>query len=363
MWNVHPKLTTIVVAQTPRAMFAMVIVSMAYFVIFMKFVPIVILLFWLMMQFTLATYRFYNARKLKKYIDKDNIAKIKKHEIYFIVSNVFQALMWTLASVLAVIYAPQPFELVTFVMIIGIITAAVLSMSSIYKAYLVFFFSMIIPQIAIMLYYGEDQHIALVILSLIYIPSTIILSKTLYYSRLSRIEVNESLAQSVEEYHRLSITDTLTGLYNRRYFFEISQNMISVALREEKEISLLMIDIDYFKKVNDEYGHQVGDSILESFAEGTELLMRESDIFARVGGEEFSILLSDTSNHGARVIAEKIRYAIERKIFSYDGISINITISIGISSLSKEFINIEELYKEADKQLYKAKESGRNRVC
>ena len=363
MSNVNPQLTEIAVKQTPRAMFAMVIVSAAYFLIFMKFVPLTILIYWFISQLFLAVYRFYNAKNLKNFINKTDTLQIKKHTNYFIISNIFQAFMWTIASLFAVVYAPQPFELVTFVMIIGIITAAVLSMSSFYRAYLVFFFFMIIPQIVIMLYYGEDQHIALVIFTMIYIPATILLSKTLYHSRISTIEVNNSLAKSVKEFHKLSITDTLTNLYNRRYFFEISQNMLTVALREEKEISLLMIDIDYFKKVNDTYGHQVGDSILVAFAREIELLMRESDIFARVGGEEFSVLLNDTSNNGAQVVAEKIRQTIEEKIFVGDNTSINITISIGVSTLSKECINIEGLYKEADTQLYKAKKSGRNRVC
>lgn len=363
MCNVHPKLTQNIVEQTPRAMIAMIIVSLAYIWIFIKFVPLTILLIWFGFQLLLAMYRFYNVKMLKKYLEQKDITQTKKHENLFLVSNVFQASMWTIASILAVIYAPEPYELVTFVMVIGIITAAVLSMSSLYNAYLVFFFSMIIPQIIIMIYYGGHQHIGLVVLSLIFIPAIILLSKAIYTSHLAAIKTNGILEKNIDELHKLSITDNLTNIYNRRYFFEMSQNLISIALREQNTVSILMLDIDYFKDVNDTYGHQTGDFILTSFAKDIGNIMRESDIFARIGGEEFTILLHNTSIDGARVIAEKIRVLIENKKFIYNDISIDITVSIGIAELSKENSSIEELYKEADKQLYRAKEKGRNKVC
>ena len=362
MCNVHPKLTQTIVEQNTRAIIAMIIVSCAYFWIFIKFVPLTVLLVWFLFQALFATYRFYNAKMLKKYLEKMDTVQIKRHEIFFLISNIFQAFMWTVASVLAVIYAPQPFELVTFVMVIGIITAAALSMSALYNVYLVFFFSMIIPQIIIMLDYGERQHIGLVVLALIFIPAIIFLSKALYNSRLNAIKANDTLEENVEELHKLSITDALTNLYNRRYFFEVSENMMAISLREKKVISLLMIDIDHFKKINDTYGHLVGDFILIAFARDIENIMRESDILARVGGEEFAVLLNDTSPDGARVIAEKIRKSTEDKRFTYKNISIEITVSIGISGPSQDIDSVEELYKEADNQLYKAKESGRNRV-
>lgn len=358
----HPELTKVVVEQTPRAMFAMIIVSTVYMWIFIKYVPLVILLVWFSFQILLVMYRLYNGKMLSKYLEQKNQALTRRHENFFLISNIFQAFMWTIASVLAVIYAPQPFELITFVLIIGIITAATLSMSALYKAYLVFFFLMIIPQIMIMLYYGEHQHIGLVILAIIYMPATILLSRAIYTSRLSSIESNDALQESVEKLHKLSVTDSLTNIYNRRYFFEIVDNMISLAIREQKKVSLLMIDIDHFKKVNDVFGHQVGDFILVSFVDEVKKVMRKSDIFARVGGEEFSILLHDTSLEGARIISEKIREKIENREFTYNGDSIKITVSIGVSELNQNNNSVESLYKQADELLYIAKENGRNRV-
>ena len=362
MLMVQPKLTQSIVEQTPRSMISMMIVSSAFVCIFFKFIPLYILVVWFVSQGFLAAYRLYNVKMLKKYILQNNIKKIHKHEFFFLLSTIYQASMWTISSILALIYAPQPFELVTFVMVIGVITAAALSMSALYKAYLTFFFLMIIPQIMIMFYYGEHQHIGLAILGLIFIPSIMLLSKSIHSSRISSIMANDKLKKSVQELHKLSITDSLTNIFNRRYFFEVSDTLVSLGLREEKKVSLLMIDIDHFKEVNDIYGHQAGDFILIIFAKELDKITRKSDVFARVGGEEFSILLNDTSINIAKEIAEKIRTNIENKIFAYNSKKIKITTSIGIAELSDENNSIDKLYAQADKQLYKAKANGRNRV-
>ena len=647
MCNNNPKLTQSIVEHTPRAMIAMILVSFVYIGIFFKFVPLAYLLAWLVFQVLLGLYRLYNAKMLKISLEQKDDIQRNKHEALFLVSNIFQALSWTMASILSVLYAPPPFEIVTFTLIIGIITAGLLSMSSLYKAFLVFFFLMLIPQIAIMLYYGDHQHIGLVVLSLIFIPATLLLSRAIYTTRLNAIESHDALEESqlltknilstlpditwlkdtngvyifcnpefericeakesdivgktdydlfdkeladsfsqqdrniievdkpivnhewitkvgdgrrllfettktllknasgevigvlgighnitkrheaelfTQKYTKvlkmiatgvkaskiydeialmyearhpgmrcslleledgkllhggapsmpkeychavhglengpevgscgtstylgertlvedidtdpkwaaikhlalphgmrscwsepiknssgkvlgafgmyydypglpndkesedllsaarlagiimgrehaqkriemLAYTDELTQVSNRRYFFDIAQSIILVTSREKKSLSLLMLDIDYFKNVNDTYGHQIGDFILISFVKEIKKLMRKSDMFARVGGEEFAILLNDTSIKGARVIAQKICTLIEDKEFVYEDKVIRITTSIGTSQLDEKNDSIEKLYKQADKQLYEAKNTGRNRVC
>jgi diguanylate cyclase (GGDEF)-like protein len=360
MTTTHPKLIESLVDQTPRAMIAMLIVSFAYFGILIKFIPFNILVIWFVFQILLAVYRLYNAKLFKVHLEAKNQEKIEKNERCFIISNVFQAFMWTMSSILSVIYAPQPYELIVFVMIIGIITAAALSMSALYKAYLIFFFSLIIPQIIILIYFGEHHHIGLVALTLIFIPAIILLSKALYNSRLSNIKAHDELEFNVNKFKRLSTIDALTNIYNRRCFFEMSNELIAIAIRRKQTVSLLMIDIDYFKKINDTYGHQIGDFILRDLVIKIEKNLRESDVFARVGGEEFAILLTDTSLDGAKIIAEKVRKIIDDEVFTYNSISVNLTISIGISELNKDNTTIEDLYKKADKQLYFAKKNGRN---
>jgi len=212
MSNVNPKLTQSVVEQTPRAMIAMILVSLAYIWIFIPFVPLYLLFIWFCFQVLLGFYRFHNSKMLNKYLELENNQERKKHEMLFLLSNVFQAFMWTTASIFALLYAPPPYELVTFVMIIGIITAAALSMSSLYTAYLVFFFLMLIPQILIMFYCGEHYHIGLIVLAFIFIPATMLLSNAIYTSRLSTIESYDELEKNIEELHKLFITDNLTNI-------------------------------------------------------------------------------------------------------------------------------------------------------
>ena len=358
----HPKLIEVLVQQTPRSMIALLIVSSIYFVIFFKFIPLSFLIVWLFAQTILAYYRLYNVRMFNKHLKQASVHGIEKQKKVFMTLTALQACIWTASSCLVVIYAPPPFELVNLVIVIGIITAAVLSMATIYKAYMMFFFIMVIPQIFILFYYGKHQHIALVVLILIYIPVTLLLSKAIYNGHLINIQTNKKLQESVEELHKLSMIDNLTNIYNRRYFFEVAENLLSIAIREKKKASLLMMDIDFFKKINDTYGHHAGDFVLIGTVQEIEKIMRRSDIFARIGGEEFTILLHDTSIEGAKVIAEKIRSTIESKDFEYNELTIKLTLSIGISEVNQQNTSIENLYKEADKKLYSAKENGRNQI-
>ncbi|WP_139685233.1 GGDEF domain-containing protein [Vibrio tasmaniensis] len=360
MANVHPRLIKNVVEQTPRAMIAMLIVSIAYGVMFLKFIPILVLCLWFFCQILLAWARLYNAKLFAVHLNNLNINGLNRNELFFVILNVFQAITWTISSLLVMKYAPQPFEFVSFVLIIGIITAAALSMSSLYRAYLVFFFSMLIPQIFIMLYYGEHQHISLVIFTIIYIPATILLSKSMLNNRMSSILAHEEIERSAEAFKQLSTVDNLTNIHNRRYFFEMSQSLLLMTGREKKSVSMLMIDVDNFKAINDNYGHQAGDYVLTCLARDIECLMRKSDLFARIGGEEFAILLDNTSFEDAKNIAGRIIKTVEAGAVIYNQRAIDVTVSIGISALNNEITCIEELYVCADKNLYQAKAKGRN---
>jgi diguanylate cyclase (GGDEF)-like protein len=169
--------------------------------------------------------------------------------------------------------------------------------------------------------------------------------------------VNEKLAE-------LSTTDALTGVRNRRYFDQMLEREFNRARREREQLSILMLDIDYFKRVNDEYGHQVGDDALRCVANILrEVLYRTTDFVARYGGEEFAIILPNTKVEGAYIVAEKIRKIIANQPFDAAGITFSITVSIGImgdepsSGISAGF-----WLKEADDALYKAKKEGRNKI-
>ncbi len=161
-----------------------------------------------------------------------------------------------------------------------------------------------------------------------------------------------------EELRRLSMTDPLTGAYNRRYFLELAEKEMIRSHRTGSPFSLLVMDIDHFKRVNDTYGHIVGDMVLKKLVEVLKQRIRRSDTLARWGGEEFIVLLPDTALEGAAVLAEDLRAIIEETEFPHVK---NITISLGVAEYEAGQ-TIDNTVTEADKALYKAKESGRNCV-
>jgi len=170
------------------------------------------------------------------------------------------------------------------------------------------------------------------------------------------------LEEKNRELQELAYYDPLTGLPNRRFFFEHASLIFEEAKRYEKPLSLLVMDIDHFKKINDTYGHDVGDVVLKTFANVLRGIVRQSDICARFGGEEFVVLLPNTDLEGAKVLAERIRTAVAKNPVEHGSIVIVFTVSIGASQYRKGMQNIDELIKEADIALYRAKEGGRNRV-
>lgn len=169
-----------------------------------------------------------------------------------------------------------------------------------------------------------------------------------------------------EEYDRLqaiSIVDELTGLYNRRYFTERFEEEINRAKRYNYPVSCLMIDIDFFKNVNDTYGHLAGDQVLAELALIVKDSTRVVDFVCRFGGEEFVVLLPQTGISGALVVAEKMRRNVEQHGFPVDGRTIPVSVSIGVAVLDTENPGtFEELIRQADEAMYAAKKSGRNQV-
>jgi diguanylate cyclase (GGDEF)-like protein len=170
------------------------------------------------------------------------------------------------------------------------------------------------------------------------------------------------LEEKNRELQELAYYDPLTGLPNRRFFSEHASLIFEEVKRYEKPLSLLVIDIDHFKKINDTYGHDVGDLVLKTFADVLRGIVRKSDICVRFGGEEFVVLLPNTNLEGARVLAERIRTTVAKNPVEHGSIVIVFTVSIGISQYRKGMQSIDELIKEADIALYSAKEGGRNRV-
>ena len=166
-----------------------------------------------------------------------------------------------------------------------------------------------------------------------------------------------------EEIYRLTTIDGLTQVYNKRYFIETLEREIGRAHRYRRELSLIMFDIDHFKKINDTYGHLAGDHVLKQLASVIRSRIRREDILARYGGEEFAIILPEIDNYNAVQFAEKIRGIVEKAVFRFEDTDIPVTISIGCASMTTELQEPHEFVRVADGHLYTAKSQGRNRVC
>jgi diguanylate cyclase (GGDEF)-like protein len=185
------------------------------------------------------------------------------------------------------------------------------------------------------------------------------------------VEKTETLIQEIQRYKELSLTDYLTGLFNKRYFQTRFAEEVTRAKRSSYDLSLIFCDIDYFKRINDRFGHHIGDEVLRTTAQilsgSIDQLniisrLRKSDIIARYGGEEFVVILPETGKMGAAIAAERLRKGIEEYTFTLDGEKVHMTMSFGVAELSPTDKNHTEIIKNADYAMYKAKNSGRNRV-
>ena len=165
-----------------------------------------------------------------------------------------------------------------------------------------------------------------------------------------------------DEIYRLTTMDGLTQIYNRRYFDEQLDREISRSRRYERVLSLVLVDIDHFKKVNDKFGHLAGDSVLKQLASTVRTRIRREDVFARYGGEEFAILLPEVALVGARQLSEKVRRLVEKQRFEFDRQPIPVTISLGVAVLDPHHREPGDLVRAADEKLFEAKTGGRNRV-
>ncbi len=167
-----------------------------------------------------------------------------------------------------------------------------------------------------------------------------------------------------EELRVLSLRDSLTGLFNRRYFEEQLEIELSRAVRHQRPFSLFILDIDYFKKVNDSYGHRAGDIVLQKISKLFLKTVRINDMVARYGGEEFAIIAPETDVKGAAVLAERIRTSVEQTELRADSVKVNVTISIGVAAYqpSKKATTKTEILDSADSALYESKRNGRNKL-
>jgi diguanylate cyclase (GGDEF)-like protein len=160
----------------------------------------------------------------------------------------------------------------------------------------------------------------------------------------------------------MALIDGLTGLANRSHFRDVFSQERERYLRQKTPLSLLVVDIDHFKRVNDRFGHDAGDMALCFIADILRLRIRQTDIAGRLGGEEFGVLLSGADIEYALRVAEMLRERVAQRAFRYHGQSIPLSVSIGIAELGRDGMEFRTLFAKADERLYQAKAKGRNRV-
>jgi diguanylate cyclase (GGDEF)-like protein len=170
------------------------------------------------------------------------------------------------------------------------------------------------------------------------------------------------LEQGNERLADLANRDAHTGLYNFRFFWDYASQEIERTRRRGMPLSIIMADIDHFKKINDEHGHRAGDEVLVKLAHAMSQLVRTSDLVARYGGEEFVILLPDTDVDGSKSVANRLRNMISNQIVAFEDRTIAVTVSVGVSVYPEHGTTVEALIRSADRALYRAKAGGRDRI-
>lgn len=170
-------------------------------------------------------------------------------------------------------------------------------------------------------------------------------------------------SQYHEEIYKMTIIDGLMQIYNKRYLYEALEREITRARRHVRDLSVVMFDIDFFKRINDQFGHLAGDYVLKELAKVVQTRIRRDEIFARYGGEEFTLVLPETSLAGAYTLCESIRERIANYRFVFQGEFIPVTISMGVTVLNDKDRIAPDVIARADEKLYEAKRTGRNKVC
>ena len=164
------------------------------------------------------------------------------------------------------------------------------------------------------------------------------------------------------ELHRLATTDVLTQTSNRRHFFECANQAFDTACAQGAPLAFLLLDIDDFKEVNDSYGHLEGDQVLRRIAESGRGILRRGDLFGRIGGEEFAVVLPGCVPEMALLVAERLGKEIQNLSFNYEGQAFGVTISQGLANLTEQDTTLDSLFARADTAMYEAKRLGKNRV-
>lgn len=277
---------------------------------------------------------------------------------YFI-TLILSSLTWGIGCVLIMPSDSPVHQAVIFFFLIGMSGGAI----SVYSAHrmmtLVTIATVLLPSTLYFLVQGEFVFAGMAVGAIVFYLSTIRATDVLGNAMHQNFLMTHQLEFSREEAERLARTDELTGLYNRRAFYEYGKILANNSQRNKDELSMILMDIDNFKTINDNFGHAAGDEALKQIGQILLQRLRKSDVFARIGGEEFGMLLPLTTLYKAADLAEELRLVISNSTFSYEDQDFTITASFGVTS---GICDIDTLVRQADMAMYQSKDSGRDAV-
>jgi diguanylate cyclase (GGDEF)-like protein len=267
--------------------------------------------------------------------------------------------LWGLGVLWISIESSLVHQLIAFMFLLGMSAGAFSHYSA--RRYMVVgaMGTVLLPTIGLFLLSGQPIKLSLGVAALMYMGLLVRASTVLSRAQEENFALAHRLSAAKLRAELMAHTDELTGLDNRRAFFEHGQTLANYCERNKLPLSVAMIDADYFKQINDQYGHAVGDAVLRALADQLRRSLRKSDVCGRMGGEEFAMLLPDTSLAEATELAERFCEAYAATPIRDSGIEVSNTVSIGVAS---DGYDIEQLLQSADEALYLAKAAGRNRV-
>lgn len=282
---------------------------------------------------------------------------LQKWERPFFLTLLFPVLLWGVGGVVLASMSPPGHQLVIYFMLITLASGAVSAYYPLRYIVLTVISIELLPMTLYFLAANSGLHTTAAITCALFLASSY-RSTRLHVATLDEnYQLNKQLRASNAEVSKIAKTDYLTGIMNRRSFVEAAEAQLRYCKRYRLPSSLLVVDLDFFKKINDSYGHMTGDEVLKLAAAAIRRHIRESDICARLGGEEFAVFLPHTDLNGAMVVAEHVRAAIENVRLMVSGEPIAVSASIGVTSGS---MALEAMIEAADAALYTAKSEGRN---
>ena len=343
--------------QSYQAVFFSMFTSLFYAAIIWPHVNHQHIIIWLSVIFVTSSFRLFLFQNYKR--SNPQGTDVLKWEQPYLITLIISSLSWGLGLVVLTYNQPLLYQLISYFILMGMAGAALGVYSSIRYIAITTIISVLLPTTIWFFIQGTRTPVLIALASLLFFASAIrgtkILARTLHQT----FQLSNELSQARDIAERLARTDTLTNLNNRRAFKELCNQRILYCQRHQHDVSLLLLDLDSFKNINDQLGHDAGDRALQQLAQILSDTVRSSDICGRIGGEEFALLLSKTDMAEASLVAEKLRLTIERTIINTPEEQFSITASIGVSCGND---SLESLLKAADKAMYKAKQAGRNLV-